>query len=211
MQAYEFQKNLAVGQEAEVAFAKCLARRGHHAMRIFPDQSTGIGPRIETPAGAIVAPDIVAVTGDGRVIWFEVKSKGVPGYRYSGEHRGWEHGVDWFKFKDYGRLAERARVNIVVRELKSPSSLDPLPESFPPKVDGKPDWADYHKHLVDKEVWRWISYERCMEVGRKQDGWKRQRCRDGSLRPISGWLWPIREMQVFDGFETTEAETCKTT
>jgi hypothetical protein len=201
MMGDDFGQNLALGQEAESMLAKCLARRGHHAMRIFPEQSTGIGPRIETPTGAIVSPDIIAVTGDGNVIWFEVKSKGVPGYRYSGENRGWEHGVDWGKFRDYGRLAERASVNIMVRELKSPPSLDPLPERFPPKVNGKPDWTDYHKHLVDREVWRWISYERCLSVGRKQDNWKSQKCRDGVSRQISGWLWPIREMHVFDGFE----------
>ena len=113
------------------------------------------------------------------------KSKGVPGYKYTGQHRGWQHGVDIGKFRHYGRLAERASVNIVVRELRSPPSLDLLPERYPPSVGGRPDWEDYHKHLVDKEVWRWISYEDCLRFGREEETWQR-----------GGWLWPVKKMHV---------------
>jgi hypothetical protein len=199
-----FKELLACGLEAEEVWARMMAARGHHAMRIFPDAASDNGARIYTRNGELIAPDVVTVTEDGRVIWFEVKSKTCPGYRYFGDHRGWEHGINWRNFKHYGKLAERAQVNIVVREKRTPATLELL--DLPPKTNGKSDFRHYESFLVERETWRWISYQDALQHGRRQENWQKGFTRDGNEFSVTGWLWPLDKMTVFDGkVQSTEA------
>lgn len=184
-----FEASLARGRAREADWRSFLADdRGLHVVDVAkPSDDAGRGgPRVRVSGGYIVAPDVLAVDADGRALWFEVKAKTVPGYRYHGAHRGWEHGVDLRHWRHYLRLAERAPVYLVTCEERTPPSLDFVPPDPAPAPNGKPDWNDYHRHLVPGPVWRVISAAKAAEVGRAQEPWS------GG----AGWLWPLAAMTV---------------
>jgi hypothetical protein len=184
-----FDAQLARGRVREADWRAHLAdARGMHVVDVAkPSDDDGRGgPRVRVSGGYIVAPDVLAIDRGGRARWYEVKTKSVPGYRYRGQHRGWEHGVDLRHWRHYLQLAERAPVYLVTCEEMTPPSLDFEPPAPPKGQDGKPDWLDYRNHLVDGPVWRAISADDAARVGRTQVPW----CRGG------GWLWPLSAMTV---------------
>lgn len=177
----QFERYLAMGQEREVQLMRHLAAKGHHVVPVYAVSEDGQskGPRVHTSRGPIVAPDILCVTPNGHAMWIEAKAKSVPGYRYSREHQGWWHGIDLWAWEQYGKLAERADLWIVVCEAET------LPhDDFKPPQPPNKKWDDYKRHLVPGPVWRCIRYPKAKAAGRRQDKWSRG----------PGWLWPLHAM-----------------
>lgn len=177
-----FAESLSRGKRAEAEAAKHAAAMGWHVIHVFRDDdpdAVRCGPRVVTSGGLVAAADLLCVRPDGGAVWLESKAKTVPGYRY--QTRTWEHGVDARLFlHDYAVLAERAPLFVVVREDRTlPSEGFRPPDA--PRADGKRDWTDYQRHLVDGPVWLRIAYEDARRTGRRQEPWSGRK---------AGWLWP---------------------
>lgn len=187
----EFDEQLAMGRGREADWRSFLAeKRGLHVVDVAKpsDDTRHGGPRVRVRGGYLVAPDVLAVDADGKALWFEVKAKSVPSYRYSGRHRGWWHGVDLHHWRHYLQLAERAPVFLVTCEQMTLPRPGFAPPPAPRLPNGKLDHHDFENHLVPGPVWRAISIHQAAHLGREQTPWPRK----GS----SGWLWPLEAMTV---------------
>lgn len=185
----DFATQLARGRISEERFLRHLAAKGHHAIPVFDCAASKDGaPRVWAPGRRLVAADVLAVTPKGAAIWFEVKAKSAPGYRYS--TRTWEHGVNLRLFQhDYAELAARAPLWLVVHETSAPPSDDYRPPPPGRLPDGRPDYGDYRRHLVACDSWRAISYNDAERLGSARERWSRG----------PGWLWPREAMQSVRG------------
>ena len=183
-----FQANLERGRRGEEHFLRHLASLGHHVVPVYA-AGEGKAPKVYVGRRRITAADVLSIDVAGSVRWFEVKTKGRPGYRYRGEARGWEHGIDFRLFNDhYRELASRAPLWIVVCEELTIPGDDPTwePPEPPRGATGLPDWSDYARHLVPGPVWRAIRFADAEANGRRVENWS-----DGK----TGWLWPVACMK----------------
>lgn len=182
-----FQANLERGRRGEERFLRHLAAKGLHVVPVYAS-GEGKAPKVYVDDRRVTAADVLALDARGSALWFEVKTKGKPGYRYRGDARGWEHGIDYRLFAgDYRELSARAPLWIVVcEELTIPGDdLTWEPPEPPRLATGYPDWQDYARHLVAGPVWRMIRYELAEQRGRRVPGWS-----DGK----DGWLFPVSAM-----------------
>jgi hypothetical protein len=110
MTAVAFQQNLAFGQQAESAIARWLRAKGRYVLPVYDiEYVTGKGPRLFSPTGQIIAPDLVSIRG-GKVAWVEAKHKTVfSWYRKAG---CWETGIDLRHYLDYLRVAQECSLPV---------------------------------------------------------------------------------------------------
>jgi len=182
-----FRANLERGRRGEEHFLRHLARLGHQVVPVYA-AGEGKAPKVYVGERRVTAADVLSIDGAGAVQWFEVKTKGRPGFRYRGDARGWEHGMDFRLFNgDYRELAQRAPLWIVVcEELTIPGDdITWAPPEPPRGASGLPDWGDYVRHLVPGPVWRAIRFDDAEKAGRRVENWS-----DGK----TGWLWPVSAM-----------------
>lgn len=185
-----FQANLDYGHIGEEFARRHIALLGHQVVSIYASDKDK-APKVYVGDRMITAADLFFVDDKGRANWVEVKSKKKPGYRYLGDWRGFEHGVDFRHFDgDYREQASRALFWIVVREeLTMPGGdADWEPPPAPKGADGQADYRDYERHLVPGPVWRAISFRDAERFGRRVDKWS-----EGKV----GWLWPVSAMTRF--------------
>jgi hypothetical protein len=194
---FEETEEFILGRKREEEWLVHLARRGNHAFPAYgavgvDDESKS--PKVWTPAGKLIAPDIMCVTKNGLAIWHEVKAKTKPGYRWKGEHRGFHHGVDYRLFhRHYRELAKQASsLWLIVCETKTPPFEGWEPDyTFPrtSKPCGSPNWDEYEDGLVPGPVWLGIEYGVAANKGRYQERWSNGR---------AGWLWRRDDMVVLN-------------
>lgn len=180
---FEDTEEYKMGREAEEEWLSYMARKGFFAFPAYGADGTdnkSKAPKVWTPNGKIIAPDVIAIDRDGKAVWLEVKAKSCPGYRYFGQHKGWEHGVDNRLFNEYGKINKVSPVFLVVKELMT-LPADDFEPPVPPKINGKFDYADYKNYLVDGPVWLAVPYSEARRRGRLQSPWSGR---------STGWLWP---------------------
>ena len=185
-----FQANLDYGHVAEAFGRRHLALCGYHVVSVYADGENK-APKVYVGDRMITAADLFFVDAKGRAHWVEVKRKKKPGYRYLGDWRGFEHGVDFRLFNgDYREQAARAPFWIVVLEDLTMPGGDADWEPPPPPIgaNGKEDYRDYERRLVPGPVWRAISFRDAERLGRRVDNWS-----EGKV----GWLWPVSAMTRF--------------
>ena len=129
-----FLRNLEYGHVAEAFGRRHLALCGFHVVSVYADGENK-APKVYVGDRMITAADLFFVDAKGRAHWVEVKRKKKPGYRYLGDWRGFEHGVDFRLFNgDYREQAARAPFWIVVLEdLTMPGgdfTWEPPPASY---------------------------------------------------------------------------------
>jgi hypothetical protein len=195
--AFEETPEYLLGRQREKEFLRHLASRGNHAFPAYG--AVGVdeesrSPKVWTPSGKIIAPDILCITPDGLAVWCEVKAKTKPTFRWQGEHRGFHHGVDYRLFHSHYRvLAEQCKALwLVVCESMTLPYDDWTPDYQRPKTvhpDGKENWDEYEDGLVPGPVWLAIEYHDAVRKGRYQERWSHGK---------HGWLWPRSAMRKVD-------------
>jgi hypothetical protein len=194
---FEETAEFLLGRKREEEFLEHLAKRGHHAFPAYGavgvDESSR-SPKVWTPKGRVVAPDIMCITSDGLAVWCEVKAKTKPSFRWAGAHRGFFHGVDYRLFhRHYSILAEHAQnLYLVVCESHTLPCRGWEPGGKLPatqKSNGMPDWDEFESSLVPGPVWLVIDYEKAKRCGRLQKNWSSGK---------DGWLWPREAMAVLN-------------
>lgn len=182
-----FQAQLERGRHGEELFLRFLAGLGHHVVPVYA-AGEGKAPKVYVRRRRLTAADVLSINRAGAVQWFEVKTKGGPGFRYCGDRRGWEHGIDFRLFDgDYRELAQRAPLWLIVCEELTIPGGDVTWEPPPPPrgPSGGLDWGDYARHLVPGPVWRAIRFEDAEKSGRRVENWSEGK---------TGWLWPVSAM-----------------
>lgn len=105
-----FQQKLAFGQAAESSIAKWLRGRGHFVLPVYDlEYDTGKGPRLFTPSGQLIAPDLLCIK-DGKTIWVEAKHKTV--FSWFRKTSRWVTGIDLRHYEDYCNVADQTDVPI---------------------------------------------------------------------------------------------------
>ena len=106
--AYGFTERLKVGQVGESAIAKWLRAKGHYVLPVYEiEKETGKGPRLFTPTGQLIAPDMLCLKA-GKVIWVEAKHKTV--FSWYRKTSKWVTGIDRRHYNDYCRAAAQTEV-----------------------------------------------------------------------------------------------------
>lgn len=100
----EFKERLAFGQVAESQIEAWLIRRCNFAiLPVYEGGRENKGPRFQTPKGAFILPDILAVRGQ-EVRWIEVKRKSrFSWYRVGGY---WTTGIDKHHYAQYLQVSQ---------------------------------------------------------------------------------------------------------
>jgi hypothetical protein len=192
---FEQSKNYIMGRKREQEFVEFLARDGLHVVPVY--EAVGVdknseSPKIWTSQGRIIAPDILGVRKDGAAIFFEIKAKTKPSFRWKGEFRGFYHGVNFDLFKYHYRIIAQQCENFwfIICEENTIPNEDWEPAGERPQTilpGGAPDWNEYEKSLAPGPSWLAIKYSDAQKLGRRQDNWT-----DGKV----GWLWPRKAMQA---------------
>lgn len=124
-----FSEALAVGHAGETQIAKWLVSRGNTVVPAYEIEiQRGKGPRVYSPAGPIVAPDLCVIRG-GRVIWVEAKHKTTFTWRRNRPGPRWETGVDLHHWREYQRVQKATGAPVWLLFLHRES--EPAPQDRP--------------------------------------------------------------------------------
>lgn len=97
--ALAFRQQLAVGQIGESQIAAWLRARGYSVLPVYETEiNTGKGPRLFTPHGESIAPDMLVMRGTD-IRWIEAKHKTVFSWWRIGAC--WETGIDIRHYEEY--------------------------------------------------------------------------------------------------------------
>ena len=107
MSRLEFEKQLAIGREVEMAVARWLMQRGHRVLPVYDYSglNSGKAPKLQaiSSADSLICPDLLIVKG-GRTIWCEVKFKTHADFtRRTRQH---ETGIDLRLWNHYQQVAD---------------------------------------------------------------------------------------------------------
>ena len=98
-----FSARLNEGRAGESAIARWLKSRGASVLPVYEKvMDDGKGPRLFTPMGQFVAPDLV-VFKQGGVMWIEAKHKEAFSWYRIGKR--WTTGIDLHHYRDYQDVA----------------------------------------------------------------------------------------------------------
>lgn len=130
-----FAENLEFGQLGESVIARWLRSRGSSVLPAYEKEfDTGKGPRLFTPHGQLVTPDLFVFPSR---TFIEAKHKTVfTWYHRSG---GWQTGIDGDHFHDYLKVQDETGSPVWLMFLHRTSVPDPIDR------DGRPDcrWCRY--------------------------------------------------------------------
>jgi hypothetical protein len=144
--AEKFNERLAFGRIGESRIAEWLKRaRGYSIISVYEiEQDDGKGPRLHTPGGDLVSPDILAYK-DKTVFWIEAKHKTV--FTFYRKHGLWTTGIDLHHYKQYREVAKKSPWPIWILFLHT--------ESEPPLADRNPNNPDEKSPvgLYGGELW----------------------------------------------------------
>lgn len=100
----KFEDCLIIGTAGESAIAKWMRKRGDYVLPVYEKIiDNGKGPRLYTPSGELIAPDILAMTSKG-ITWIEAKHKS--GFTWYRAKSVWETGIDLKHYFDYIKIAK---------------------------------------------------------------------------------------------------------
>lgn len=99
-----FKANLQTGRIGEGEIANWLIGRGYSVLPAYEiEVQTGKGPRVYTPSGGLISPDLLAFH-KGKTIWFEAKTKSA--FTWHRNSNTWQTGIDLRHWNDYLKVAE---------------------------------------------------------------------------------------------------------
>lgn len=101
-----FAATVAYGQAGESAIARQLRSRGFAVLPAYEKiLSTGKGPQLYLPKGAIIAPDLLVFKG-ANVLWIEAKHKSAFSWHRITER--WCTGIDLRHYEHYQRVEKES-------------------------------------------------------------------------------------------------------
>lgn len=122
----------AYGRVAESQAARWLIQT--EGWNILPPYEveipSGKGPRLSTPDGELIVPDILAMKHKGKKLlfkWHEVKHKTRFTWRYTGKPPAWQTGIDLRHYLDYIKVQAQTGIEVYLLFLhacSTPSSFD---------------------------------------------------------------------------------------
>jgi len=100
----DFQETLAFGRIGEQIIEQWLIRaRGYSVLPIYDIAArNNKGPRMQTPEGDYIAPDILAIKGRSDVRWIETKHKKHYSWYRIGQQ--WVTGIDLYQYAHYQQI-----------------------------------------------------------------------------------------------------------
>jgi hypothetical protein len=126
----DFRDAFATGRLSESRIARWLIHEEH--WNILPaydqEQATGKGPRLFTPDGELVVPDLLAMKLEGNeclLAWFEAKHK--THFTWYRRARSWQTGIDLRHYLDYLKVQEQTGREVFLcffHEGSTPSASD---------------------------------------------------------------------------------------
>lgn len=91
------------GIAGESLISKWLRHKGFGVLPVYEKTiNTGKGPQLYLPKDTLIAPDLFAFKGQGRVGWIEAKHK--TAFTWHRISRSWVTGIDLRHYKDYCRV-----------------------------------------------------------------------------------------------------------
>lgn len=99
-----FASKLSFGQVAESLISNWILSRNGYVLPVYETEiDNGKGPRLFTPDGELVAPDLLVVSRTKKVLWIEAKHKTVfTWHRISNQ---WTTGIDLHHYEQYKQVA----------------------------------------------------------------------------------------------------------
>ena len=118
-----FQLSLGFGKIAESAIAKYLTqKKGYSVLPIYEiEHPHGKGPRLSSPNGDLIAPDMFVFKGGG-AIWVEAKHKNK--FTWHGKSQKWTTGIDRKYYGDYLLINDRLNYPVWLMFLHRSSTPD---------------------------------------------------------------------------------------
>lgn len=108
-----FKQQLKIGQLGESLIANWLRAQGWYILPAYEKQiDNGKGPRLFTPNGQLISPDILAMKPDSKICWIEAKHKTNFTWRYMPPGPRWETGIDYRHFKHYLEVSKQLPFNV---------------------------------------------------------------------------------------------------
>jgi len=96
-----FAECLKTGVAGEALIARWFIRQGYSVLPAYEVNTRGKGPRLFTPNGELIAPDMF-IFNDSTAAWIEAKNK--TGFTWHRVSRTWQTGIDYHCWTDYLRL-----------------------------------------------------------------------------------------------------------
>jgi hypothetical protein len=116
-----FERQLAKGMLGEDEISQWLIRRGYSILPAYQIiQDHGKGPRLFTPAGKLVSPDLLAFNGE-KTIWIEAKTKSA--FSWHRITQKWTTGIDRRHWLDYVEVDATSPFRVAIAFLHREGSL----------------------------------------------------------------------------------------
>lgn len=121
-----FAENLEFGQAGESVIARWIRHRGASVLPAYEKEiDTGKGPRLFTPSGELVVPDLLAFLQKCEVVFIEAKHKSV--FTWHHKTQRWCTGIDRHHYEDYQKVEQETRKPVwllFLHEHSTPSRID---------------------------------------------------------------------------------------
>jgi len=105
-----FKDDLKTGQLGESIIARWLRSRGNYVLPAYQVEiHHGKGPRVFTPDGKLIAPDMLAFCRE-KLIWVEAKHK--TRFTWYRRKQRWETGIDVRHWHDYLKVREQLDLEV---------------------------------------------------------------------------------------------------
>lgn len=125
-----FEKFLTTGLTGETAIAKWLRSRGKFIIPVYEKLiDNGKGPRLFTPYGLLIAPDML-VLGNDNIFWVEAKYKS--GFAWYRKTRKFVTGVDLKHYLEYIQVSEQLPYPLWIMFLQRGESTKDCPTNTTP-------------------------------------------------------------------------------
>lgn len=113
-----FKQALATGLQGESIITKWLNVRGFSVLPAYEVAENAFkGPRLFTPAGALISPDLLCLKKD-KIIWIEAKTKSsFTWYRIKEQ---WQTGIDLRHWEEYQEVAKTTDIPVWLVFLHKP-------------------------------------------------------------------------------------------
>lgn len=126
----KFEDCLIIGTAGESAIAKWVRKKGAYVLPVYEKIiDNGKGPRLYTPSGELIAPDILVMSDKG-ISWIEAKHKS--GFSWNRTRGIWVTGIDLRHYFDYINVAKSLPYPVFLLFLQAGEPTKDCPYSHSP-------------------------------------------------------------------------------
>jgi len=130
-----FDEHLKTGKVAESAIAQWLMSRGFAVLPVYEKTEQEYkGPQLFTCSGSFVAPDMMAMKPDSKVVFIEAKCKS--GMTWSRMYQRFETGIDYKHYLDYQAVKANTGLDVWIMFLQRGEPVKDAPADKPSSPSG---------------------------------------------------------------------------